>query len=173
MGRWASIIIVLITVGCVHTYQVESDGPAGRTLGLSREASFYVGLPENGRFGSKRYPESGRMTAEAIATALLEQIRIVQIANLVASLNENLQAAREASASHLVHSTIYHWEERATEWSGIPDRISIQLQLIETENGEILDSAVISGTSRWATFGGDHPQELLPKPLRDYVLSLF
>ncbi len=113
------------------------------------------------------------MTAEAIATALLEQIRIVQIANLVASLNENLQAAREASASHLVHSTIYHWEERATEWSGIPDRISIQLQLIETENGEILDSAVISGTSRWATFGGDHPQELLPKPLRDYVLSLF
>jgi hypothetical protein len=153
---------------------MQSDGGVdGRTVKLSREASFYVGLPENGQFETKVYPDSGRMTSEAIVNALLEQVRTVQMAKMVASLSENLQAARNASTSHMVHATISHWEERATEWSGIPDRISIRLQLIETSSGVVLDSTVISGKSRWATFGGDHPQELLPKPLAKYTESLF
>ena len=49
----------------------------------------------------------------------------------------------------------------------------MRLQLIEASSGEILDSAVISGKSKWATFGGDHPQELLPELLRQYAGRLF
>ncbi|NCF25983.1 MAG: DUF4823 domain-containing protein [Gammaproteobacteria bacterium] len=39
--------------------------------------------------------------------------------------------------------------------------------------GEVIDSALIDGKSKWATFGGDHPQDLLEKPLADYARSLF
>jgi Domain of unknown function (DUF4823) len=34
-------------------------------------------------------------------------------------------------------------------------------------------STLISGQSKWATFGGDHPQDLLPEPLNSYVESLY
>ncbi|WP_254924651.1 DUF4823 domain-containing protein [Aeromonas sp. A35_P] len=29
------------------------------------------------------------------------------------------------------------------------------------------------GKSKWATFGGDHPQDLLPEPTEKYVNSLY
>ena len=36
-----------------------------------------------------------------------------------------------------------------------------------------LASAVVSGKSGLATFGGDLPEHLLPKPLADYAATLF
>ncbi len=113
------------------------------------------------------------MTTQAIVAALSAHVQTVRSANSVASVEENLKAARDVSASYVVHPTILHWEERATEWSGKPDRISVQLQLIATPSGEVLDTTVISGKSKWATFGGDHPQELLPEPLSRYATALF
>jgi hypothetical protein len=45
--------------------------------------------------------------------------------------------------------------------------------VIDVASGEVLDSAVIEGKSKWATLGGDHPQDLLESPLSDYARSLF
>jgi hypothetical protein len=73
----------------------------------------------------------------------------------------------------LVYPTILHWEDRATEWSGIPDRVEIKIEIIGATTGKGLDSAIIKGKSGLATFGGDHPQDLLPKPVEDYVSGLF
>jgi hypothetical protein len=36
-----------------------------------------------------------------------------------------------------------------------------------------LSSVVLTGRNKWATFGGDHPQDLLAVPLRKYVASLY
>jgi hypothetical protein len=36
-----------------------------------------------------------------------------------------------------------------------------------------VEQANVSGRSGWATLGGDHPQDLLPKPVGEYVASLF
>jgi hypothetical protein len=68
---------------------------------------------------------------------------------------------------------ILHWEDRATEWSGIPDRVEVKLLVLEAQGNKEIASIVISGKSKWATFGGDHPQDLLPEPIKQYVESLY
>jgi hypothetical protein len=45
--------------------------------------------------------------------------------------------------------------------------------VINVDSGEVIDSAVISGKSGLATFGGDRPEHLLPKPMSDYAATLF
>lgn len=68
---------------------------------------------------------------------------------------------------------ILHREERATEWSGKPDRIEVKISVYDASNLQELASVIISGKSKWATFGGDHPQDLLPEPIGHYVDSLY
>ena len=62
---------------------------------------------------------------------------------------------------------------RATEWSGIPDKIEVKIIVYDGGTGKEVGSTLISGRSKWATFGGDHPQDLLPEPLNSYVESLY
>ncbi len=84
-----------------------------------------------------------------------------------------LASARKVGAKYLAVPTILEWEDRATEWSGIPDKASIKLSIIDLETNSTLDSVIIKGKSGIATFGGDHPQDLLPKPTYEYVASLY
>ena len=84
-----------------------------------------------------------------------------------------LQAEGKDKYTYYVVPEILHWEDRATEWSGLPDRIEVKIIVSDARrNGEI-GSAIISGKSKWATFGGDHPQDLLPEPIKIYVESLY
>lgn len=68
---------------------------------------------------------------------------------------------------------ILNWEDRATEWSGIPDKITLKLAVYEVQSGKLITSTVTSASSKWATFGGDHPQDLLPEPMKRFVTPLF
>ena len=68
---------------------------------------------------------------------------------------------------------ILQWEKRATEWSGRPDQIEIQLVIFDAVTKEVLANSSYSGKSKWLTFGGDHPQDLLPEPTSQYVTSLY
>ncbi|ACR12232.1 conserved hypothetical protein [Teredinibacter turnerae T7901] len=40
-------------------------------------------------------------------------------------------------------------------------------------DGTEVSSTIIYGKSKWATFGGDHPQDLLPEPIKQYVQGLY
>ena len=113
------------------------------------------------------------MMTESLVAALSTYARAVRATKAPASIEDNSAVARSERLQYLVQPRILHWEERATEWSGKPDRISIRLELIEVSSGETLDTTVLSGKSRWATFGGDHPQDLLPDPLSRYANALF
>jgi Domain of unknown function (DUF4823) len=74
---------------------------------------------------------------------------------------------------YYVVSEILHWEDHATEWSGLPDKIEVKIMVYDGGTGKELASTLIAGESKWATFGGDHPQDLLPEPLNSYVESLY
>jgi Domain of unknown function (DUF4823) len=74
---------------------------------------------------------------------------------------------------YYVEPEILRWEDRATEWSGKPDKIEIKISVYNARLGTEVASSVLSASSKWATFGGDHPQDLLPEPLTKYVESLY
>lgn len=89
------------------------------------------------------------------------------------SYKESLNYAQTNNFDYLIFPPILEWEDRATEWSGIPDKASIKISIIKVSTSKTIDSAIIKGKSGVATFGGDHPQDLLVKPVDDYVNSLF
>jgi Domain of unknown function (DUF4823) len=159
--------------GCVHTYRVEPAGAARASVTLPLDAPIYVSIPEDGRYSARRYAGSGEMTTQEVVAALSLYTSRVSSARATEPLEESLSAAREESALYLLRPTILHWEDRATEWTGVPDRMSVRLDLVDVATSETVDSKIISGKSRWATFGGDHPQDLLPESLAQYASGLF
>lgn len=156
--------------GCAHNYNLHS---LQRAEPLEAKASALVALPEDGRFEKIIYPGSGRQTARAVATAFAKHLARVDIMAAPATSAEQLAAARSGGFDYLVTPSIAHWEDRATEWSGRPDRIEIELRTLRTSNGTTINLGSIVGRSRWGTMGGDSPEDMLPKPIGVYVDWLF
>ena len=160
----------LMLLSCVSKYSLDRQMQSGV---IPPNAWIYVSVPESGRYGNYLYEASGWQTRDAVAQAFIPHVARVLVAKRVEPVDVARASARAETATHLVFSEIKHWEDRATEWSGLPDRITIQIRIYEVDSGKLLDSAEVSGKSRWATFGGDHPQDLLDRAVGDYVDLLF
>ena len=160
----------LLLLSCAHSYGLDRQMQSGL---LPPSATLYVTLPRPGRYDDTLYEMSGRQTGEAIVRAFAPQVARVILGSRTESAEDARISAHAQNASHLVYPTIMHWEDRATEWSGVPDRVRVQIRIYDVTSGKLLDSAEVSGKSRWATFGGDHPQELLDRAVGDYVDLLF
>lgn len=156
---------------CAHTYATER--PMRAESALARQASFYVALSEPGSFEGRSYPQSSMQTALAVESALSRYASRVEIGGDPEDFDAALASAERRGLDYAVVPVIAHWEDRATEWSGKSDRILVKLHVAEVATHKLIDSSEISARSRWATFGGDHPQDLLREPVDAYVASLF
>ncbi len=54
---------------------------------------------------------------------------------------DSLLSARQQGYDILIYPTILHWEDRATEWSGLRDRAKIKLELIDTKTEITVDDS--------------------------------
>ena len=170
------VVVALVLTGCASTpeesYQTSSLLDA-RTGALSSGTALAVAVEGDGSYAGKPYPNSGNMTSTAMMKALSSYTSKLSAAPGYLSERDARAAASTRQAEYLVYLSILHWEERATEWSGKPDRIEVEIRLIDLSKDEIVESTLITGSSKWATFGGDHPQDLLIKPFNDYAKGLF
>ena len=173
MKKLGLVLFMLFVIGCVHTYDIKTPPSVAGAVLLSTDAGFYVAVPADGRFGEKVYPGSGQTTAASISFALSAMVTRLEVGDVVETRAQALGVAKERNLDYVFESTILHWEDRATEWSGKRDKVSIRVQVVDVSTGNVVSSAAIQGKSKWATFGGDHPQELLQRPLSEYVASLF
>ena len=167
----ATIVLALCAalVGCTHTYEL--DRLPGKTK-IGSDARIYVAEPAPGKYDVRPYTESGRQTRDAIAQAFAGRVAKVEIGVQQEGKEVALASARQRGDTLAVVTVIEHWEERATEWTGKPDRIELRIEIFDVATGALVDSAFVSGKSRWATFGSDHPQDLLPRAVGDYVAEL-
>lgn len=163
--------VMLTFTGCADTHKLVRSSPAGGPLNSSD--TVFIAIPQNGSYGSEVYSNSGNMTAQTIYAAFAKKTHSVSLARSQQSFANALQSARAENSKYLAFSTILHWEDRATEWSGKRDKVEVKLEVVEVPTGNVVQSAVISGRSKWATFGGDHPQDLLPVPIEEFVSSLY
>lgn len=161
-----------LLAACVSTQDV--DRPAQVSQRLDTAAVAYVSVPPDGHFGKTVYANSGMMAANAVAKAFQAHLQNVYVASAPATIDDALQAARGAGARYLISPVILHWEEHATQWSWRSDRVRIKLTVIDTMSGNIVETAVLKGTSGAAAFFvRREPQQLLAPPLDQYVESLF
>lgn len=152
------LLLVGFLQGCT-SYTYENISLPTTLLDQSRRVQ--ISTPPNGRYDRTVYSQSGEMTAQEAKVAFSKYSSAVSI----------YADERPAADAYYVKPSILHWEERATEWSGIPDRITVQIQVYDA--GSQIAGVQFSGKSKWFTFGGDHPQDLLEKPLRKITESFY
>jgi hypothetical protein len=160
-----------LLVGCADSHQIIRA--PGSSQSLSSGSTGYVAIPADGRYGKTTYSGSGAITAQIIAAAFAPYLSKLTVGERVEDRNSARTAAKREGATYLLFPEILQWEDRATEWSSKPDIADVKLSVISVGTGEVIDSAVISGKSGLATFGGDRPEHLLPKPMSDYAATLF
>ena len=165
------LVLLAALLSCAHHYGL--DRQRRGAAALAGPAVAYVALPEPGRLETRVYADSGRQTQAAIAAAIGPRVAKAELGTSPEDQDTAVISARNRGATRAIVAKIERWEDRATEWSGKPDRIVIDIRIVDVGTGQVLDAAEVSGTSRWATFGGDHPQDLLPRAIGDYVNALF
>ncbi|MCL1145137.1 DUF4823 domain-containing protein [Shewanella marinintestina] len=161
---------LLTLAGCSSSYKHnEFQKPE---VQLDRNVGVLISTPENGFYDQTEYKNSGRMTANEIRRAFSKNSRKVSITKDCEGVS-CLETIDSSTYGYYVQPIILHWEDRATEWSGIPDKLEIQIITFDSKTKKEIANTTFSGKSKWATFGGDHPQDLLEEPVTAYVESLY
>ena len=166
------MLCMVLLAGCADAHNVIPDAKYADTR-LSADGTAYITLPADGFYGKIDYEGSGAMVAQMLQAALLNHMVQVDIGPVWEKYSTARNTARQGGYTYFFFPTITHWEDRATEWSGIPDKATVRIVVIDLASGQPVSSATIEGTSGLATFGGDHPQDLLPEPIKEYVDQLF
>ena len=135
-------------------------------------SSFYIMEPQDGVFGHITYEGSGKMLSNEVQKQLAPYSQEIVKATEVENREQAFANAQSQNLDYLIDPQIMHWEDRATEWSGRPDRITIQYQAFDVNSKALLANTTLSASSKWATLGGDHPVDLLPQPTSNFIAVL-
>ena len=125
------LLIALVVSGCTSTYDTKSFNPPDEQLRSG--VSAYVTLAADGSYGDIEYPASGRSLTNETAAALAVYLTQVKTAKSIETREEALASARSIGAAYVFQPTILHWEDRATEWSGRPDRVSVKVTVWDAD----------------------------------------
>ena len=171
--RYLILLFSLVAISCTHTYERVEIGDVSTGNKLPKACKVYISAPEDGVYGPYNYHGSGRMTALSIQNAVLRYTNNVIISAEHETFQKGIEISKDKGFDYYIFPTILHWEDRRTEWSGRPDKIEVKIVIYNVTNGKEFDAIIIKGKSRWATFGGDHPQDLLRQPINEYISTLF
>ncbi len=172
MQKILLLLLCLWLSGCTSVQQIRPEDIVSPPK-LNPEGSVYITIPADGQYGAKTYSGSGQTTAQILLSAFSKHLNRVEISVGIEQFEVGIERAKSKGFTYLVYPTILHWEDRATEWSGISDKVEIKIIIVDADSSNTIDSIIIKGKSKWFTFGGDHPQDLLPESINDYVSSLF
>lgn len=163
---------VLAVTGCKSTYSEKNLTNEAPPM-LKSSSRIYVAIPFDATYKEEVIQGSGKQTAQAFQAAFMRYTRSVYTSKFPESLSEALDIAREGGLEYVLYPTIIRWEDRATEWSGRRDRLTVKADLIDLKTSTVVFSREIEATGKWMTDGGETPKDLLDQPAEQYVNALF
>lgn len=171
MRFFALLGFMLVLAGCAdsHNWMPQQNG----STRIAANDRILISTPQDGEYGTHVYSGSGRSTAKIIYNATSARSRLVRFGGVAENFEDAVSQAQRNDQDILIFPTILHWEDRATEWSMIPDKVEVKVDVVNVRTGDVISSGIIKGSSGLATLGGDHPQDLLPEPVAEFVSSLF
>jgi hypothetical protein len=175
MFRKLLICVVLFAAGaaCQNTYKQNVVEVKPLAEQLTSKTRVYIAMPEDALDKKEPVPASGKRTALAIQDAFLRHTKNVLAAKIPETLNDALEHARELACDYVAFPTILQWKDRPTEWTGVRDRLKLQIDLVSVTSREVVRTSTIEGVSRWMTDGDDAPQDLIADPVDKFVRGLF
>ena len=169
------IVFGMLTLlsGCADTHNLVRSNPMGLGAKLTSKDSFYIAVSKDVVYGDDINEGSGLTLSQILQSSVSKRARRVEIGIEHESFDDALLHARSNSFKYLIYPTILHWEDHATEWNGVADKVEVKVEVVESATDNNVDTAIISGRSGIATFGGDKPQDLLPMPVEEFISNLF
>lgn len=164
-------VAVLGLAACQSTAPSYHITPRGERGVLDARASVYVALARDGediRF--LNYEGSGRWTTHSIASALPNATITAGVRE--ESLTQAVESARGLGIDYVVYPRILLWEDRAGEKTGLPDRVAIQILLVDTATGESVDRRIVEAMGRSYGWRVDHPQDLIEGAVRTWTAAV-
>ena len=169
--RTISIVLLVFLTACSSKYKTDTFTPPPEPLSTSGSA--YVMLARDGAYGARTYPGSGHTVSRLLYDAISNHVSNADLATAVESRDDAFKSARKDGMTYVFEPVILNWEDRATAWSGRPDRITIRITVWEAATSKKLASSSERASSKWATFGGDHPQDLVPHVVNTFANRVF
>lgn len=174
--RNASFILLLAgfstLLGCKSKY-TETDLTSAGAPVLKSNSRIYVAIPFDVTFKKEVMEGSGKLTAQAFQTAFLKYTRSVYTSKFPESVSEALDIARKGNMEYVLYPTIVKWEDRATEFSGRRDRLTVKAELIDLSTSQVVFAREIEATGKWMTDGGETPKDLLDQPAQQFANAVF
>jgi hypothetical protein len=172
MQNWLlGVMLLALTQVAVAASGVEIIRTSSGKVTLNRSDSAYVMVPADGRMGGTNYGGSGIEVSSTLAGAFSRYLT-TSMGRQGESLEDALKAARKHNLGYVIMPTILHWEDRKSQWSMQPDRISLKLSIYNAKTGKELDEVVINNRSSRMNWGGK-PQDLLNEPFASYAATVF
>ena len=165
------LVFALFITACTSKYKTDMFTAPSESLTWSGVA--YIKLASDGVYGEKTYSGSGKTVTQNLHSVITAHSRKSVIAEKRQSFEDAMATAHEISATVLFEPTILNWEDRATEWSGRPDQVTIRIVVWDVETRRELASSVEKASSKFFTFGGDHPQDLVPHMMKNFANKVF
>jgi hypothetical protein len=168
MTRLLSLLILAVALtGCKSTYQVRDFHPSPAQL--RSQDGIYIIVPPDG----PDEPGCGRLAADTLYGLFAHRAERVKKSDELAPFGVHLTNAANAGFVYVLQSKITLWKEEATEWSGLRDKLDMNLSLLRAANGEVVSETHISGQSKLMSWGGDRVEHLLTGIGGKWVGSLY
>lgn len=130
----AMIVATLNMVGCSSKIKnLESSQASELSSSDLSTVNIVINNPTPGRApNGHTYDKSGIYLSNCIKDMVVVLNRNTRLSNKVLPFNDMVKYVSEKNnAKYLIYATILNWEDHPTEWTGVPDRISIKKYLKE------------------------------------------
>jgi hypothetical protein len=168
-----AVALVFIGTGCQSTINQTNEDNGTTEAPLRAGSRVYVALPPDAVDNKVAVMGSGGRTASALSDAFKRHTRNVVRGKMPETLEEAVGHARDLQYEYVAFPIILKWQDRATEWSGVRDKLQLKIELVDVSTGGVVRSTTIDGKGRWMTEGEDTPQDMLAEPVARFVRSLF
>jgi hypothetical protein len=166
-------LVLFVVIGCAPKYTVIQNDKESNNVSLSRDFSAYISLPQDNTSSGHLYVGSGSEVASELEFLFSQYLENIVVGNSVESCNQGFDSAKTNGYDYYICPQIMQWEDYATEWNGIPDKIRLKVSIQSTKSEAIIDTFLIEGKGKVMSWGGDHPLDVVKEPMSQWVSSLF
>lgn len=168
-----SALLMALTTACRTTVNQTTSEPTAGEPPLRGNSRVYVAMPEDALDKKEPVPGSGRRVAVALQDAFKRHTRNVLMGRIAETLPEAINRARDLEYEYVAMPTLLKWEDRPTEWTGVRDKLKVQIDLVSVQSGAVVRTTTFDSKGKWMTDGGETPQDLLADPIDKFVRSNF
>ena len=186
MGKLAGVLIVLAIVlavlaGCAHSSVTKSIKPPERLDSIPNARVFVMQaigaqrtVIENGRTMQKVQgfpPSAGRAITDRVLETVRQRDPEAELVD-IPFIGQAITTALDRGATHLIVPEVKQWRDAETQYTGVRDRVEIELRLVQLRPHTTIASVTFRKTNGFLAVRDESPTRLIDNSFRDAVQRL-